>query len=158
MPSKWAFWCKKFTQAGAYEKHLRTAYSNLDIILASTVRYTSSAIAHNTDTETELLHQERYKLWNFHYESDPDSAGREHQAFNDNTANASDRGGERANRTPALLASKEIDYVSSGGAVGDINSFEQECDDLSEDPWALFTSAHDFKQVSWFIQNKVSKS
>ena len=130
MPSKCSFCRKKYTQAGAYEKHLRTAHANLDIILASTVRYTSSAIAYNNDTETDLLHQEGHEHRDSDYESDPDSAGCEHDPFNDDIANASDT--KISNGTPgSLAAGKETHYEGSGEAVGDVNGFEQECDDLS---------------------------
>ena len=132
MPSKCSFCRKKYSQAGGYEKHLRTAHSNLDIILASTVRYTSSAIAYNNDTETELLHQEGHQRRDSYYESDPDSAGPEYDAFNDDIANASHT--EIPKSTPGSLAGKETHYEGYREAVGDINGFEQECDDLSEDP------------------------
>ena len=98
MPSKCSFCRKKYTQVGAYEKHLRTAHANQDIILASTIRYTSSAIAYHNDTETDLLHQEGYERRDSDYESDPDSARRDHDAFNDDIANASDT--EIHNRIP----------------------------------------------------------
>ena len=156
MPSKCSFCRKKYTQAGAYEKHLRTAHANLDIILGSTIRYTSSAIAYNNDTETDLCHQEGHERRNSNYESDPESARRKHDAFNDDIANASDT--EIPNSTTGSLAGKERHYEGSGEAVGDVNGFEAECDDLSEDPWAPFKSVHGFKLASWFIQNKVSKS
>ena len=146
MPSKCSLRRKKYTQAGAYEKHLRTAHPNLDIILASTVRYTSSAIAYNNDTEIDLLHQEGHERRDSDYKSDPDSARRKHHAFNDNIANASDT--EIPNGTLGSLAGKETHYEGSREAVGDVNEFEQECDDLSEDPWAPFTSAHGFKLAS----------
>ena len=156
MPSKCSFCCKTYTQASAYEKHLRTAHANLDIILASSVQYTSSTIAYNNDTETDLLYQEGHESRDSDYESDPDSAIHEHNAFNDDIANASDT--EISNNSPGSFACKETHYEGSGEAVGDVNGFEQECDDLSENPWAPFTSAHGFKLASWFIQNKVSKS
>ena len=146
MPSKCSFCRKKYTKAGAYEKQLRTAYANLDIMLASTIRYTSSAIAYHNDTETDLLHQEGHERRNSDYKSDPDSAGREDDAFNDDIANASDT--EIPNSTPGLLADKETHYEGSGEVVGDVNGYEQECDDLSDDPWAPFPSAHGFKLAS----------
>ena len=113
---------------------------------ASTVRYTSSATAYNNHTKTDLLHQEGHKCRDFDYASDPDSAGREHDAFNDNIANVSDT--EIPNSTPGSLAGKETHYEGSGEVVADVNGFEQECDDLSEDPWAPFTSAQGFKLAS----------
>ena len=156
MPSKCSFCRKKYTQAGAYEKHLRTAHANLDIILASTVRYTSSAITYHKDTETDLLHHEGHERPDSDYESDLDSTGRGHDAFTDDIAKESDT--EMLNGTPGSLAGQQTHYEGSGEAVGDVNGFEQECDILSKDPWAPFTSAHGFKLASWFIQNKVSKS
>ena len=87
MPSKCSFCRKKYTQAGAYEKHLRTAHTNLDIILASSVRYTPSAITYNNDTEADLLHHEGHERPDSDYESDPDSSGPDHDAFIDDIAN-----------------------------------------------------------------------
>ena len=156
MSSKCSFGRKKYTQAGPYEKHMRTAHANLDIILASTVRYTLSAIAYNNDTETDLLHREGHQCRDSDYESDSDSARHEHDAFNDNIGNASHT--EIPNGTAGSLAGKETHHEGSGEAVGDANGFEQECDDLSDDPWAPLTSADGFKLASWFFQNKVSKS
>ena len=92
------------------------------------------------------------------YESDPDSAGCEHDAFNDDIANVCDTERERENGTPGSLACKETHYEGSREAVRDIKGFDQESDDMSEDPWAPFTSAHGFTLASWFIQNKVSKT
>ena len=151
MPSKCSFCRKKYTQAGAYEKHQRTAHANLDIILASTVRYASSAITYRMDTETDLLHHEGQKRPDSDYESDLDSTGRGHDAFTDDIANESDT--EMLNGTPGSLASQQTHYECSGEAVGDVNGFEQECNILSKDPCAPFTSAHGFKLASWFIQN-----
>src|ERR1700761_9051997 len=119
MPSKCSFCSKKYTQAGAYEKRLRTAHDNLDIILAATVQYTSSTIAYNNDTETDLLHKEGHERQDSDSESDPDSAGGEDDAFNDDIANASDT--EIPNGTPGSLAGKETHYEGSGEAVGDVN-------------------------------------
>ena len=41
MPTKYPFCRRKYTRAGAYEKHLRTAQAKLDIVLTSTIRNTS---------------------------------------------------------------------------------------------------------------------
>ena len=156
MPSKCSFCRKKYTQAGAYEKHLRTSQANLDIILTSTVRYTSSAITYHKDTETDLLHHEGHERPDSNHQSDLDSTGRGQEAFIDDIANESDT--EMLNGTPGSLAGLQTHYEGSGEAVGDINGSQQECDILSKDPWAPFTSAHCSKLASWFIQNKVSKS
>ena len=101
-------------------------------MLASPIRYTSSAIVYNNDTKTDLLHQEGHQRRDSDYESDPDSARHEHDVFNDDIANASDT--EIPKSTPSSLAGKETHYEGYGEAVGDVNGFEQECDDLSEDP------------------------
>ena len=156
MPSKCSFCCKIYTAAGYTRKHLRTAHANLDIILASTVRYTSSAIAYNNDIETDLVHQKGHQRRDSDYESDSDTAGHEHDAYYDDIAIASDT--HIPNGSPGLLSGKQTHYDRSGEAVGDVTGFEQECNDLSENPCAPFTSAHRFKLASWFIQNKVSKS
>ena len=97
------------------------------------------------------MHHEGHERQDSDYESDPDSTGREHDAFNESDT-------EMLNGTPGPLAGKQTHYEASREAVRDVNGFEQECGDLSEDPWAQFTSAHGFKLASWFIQNKVSKS
>ena len=112
-----------------------------DIILASTVRYTSSVISYNNDTETDQLHQAGHERPDSDYQSDPDSTGREHDAFNESDT-------EMLNGTLRPFAGKQTHYQGSGEAVRDVNGFEQECDDLSEDPWAPFTSAHGFKLAS----------
>ena len=156
MPSKCSFCHKKYTQAGAYKKHLRSAHANLNIILASTIRYTSSAITYHKNKETDLFHHEAHERPDSDYESDLDSTGHGHNTFIYNIANESDT--EMLNRTAGSLAGKQTDYEGSGEAVGDVNEFEQECDLLSQDPWAPFTTAHGFKLAYWFIYNKVSKS
>ena len=133
MPSKCSFCHKKYTQAGAYEEHLRTAHTNLDIIPASAVRYTSSAITYNNDTQTDQLHHEGHERPDSDYQYDLDSSGREHDAFKESDT-------EMLNGTPGRLAGKPTHYKGSGEAVRDVNGFEQECDDPSENPWAPFTS------------------
>ena len=62
------------------------------------------------------------------------------------------------NGTAGSLARQQTHCEGSGGAVWDVNWFEQECDILSKDPWAPFTSAQSFKLASCFIQNKLSES
>ena len=102
------------------------------------------------------MHHEGRERPDSEYESDLDSTGRGHAAFTNNIANESHT--EMLNGTPGPLAGKQTHYEGSGEAVGEVNGFEQECDILSQGPWAPFTSAHGFKLASWFIENKVSKS
>ena len=118
MPSKCSFCRKKYTQAGAYEKHLRTAHSNLEIILASTVRYTSSAITYNNDTETDQLHHEGHERPDSDYQSHPDLTGREHDALNESDTHM-------LNSTPGPLASKQTHYEGSGEAVREVKELNK---------------------------------
>ena len=153
MPTKCLFCRRKYTRAGAYEKHLRTAHAKLDIVLASTVRYASPA-NYITDTETSLLH---HPLVSGHpdsdYEFDLDPTEYERD---DDVVQESDT--EETNDAAPSPADKPMDYAGAGEAIGDVNGFEQEYSDLCADPWAPFTSAHGFKLASWFIQSKVPKS
>lgn len=102
------------------------------------------------------MHRECHKRRYSNYESDPNSARCEHDAFSDVIANLSDS--EFPNSTPGSFAAKDTHYEGTREAVGDVNRFEQECNHLSEDHWAPFMSAHGFKLASWIIQNKLSKS
>ena len=84
IPIKCAFCHIKYAQAGPYEKHLRTAHANLDIVLASTVRYT------NNNQETDLLHHEEQERLDSDYESEPEPTGHELDAYTDDIAHESD--------------------------------------------------------------------
>lgn len=153
MPSKCPFCRRKYMRSGAYEKHLRTAHANLDIVLASTVRYTSSVDIIN-DVETSILHpREASELRDSDYESDPDPTGHELDAF---TAHQSDT--EIPDDSTSSLPGRQEHYPRAGEAIRDVEGFEQEHSNLCEDPWAPFSSAYGFKLASWFIQGKVPKS
>jgi len=81
MPSKCPFCRRKSIRSGAYEKHLRTAQANRDIVLASTVGYPSSGDIIN-DVETSILHHtEASELDESDYQSDPDPTRNELDAF-----------------------------------------------------------------------------
>ena len=145
MPSKCPFCRRKYIRSGAYEKHLRTAHANLDIVLTSTVRDTLSM-------ETSILYnREASELQDSDYESDPDPTGHELNAF---TAHQSDIPDDSTSTLPG----RQEHYPRAGEAIGDVDGFEQEYSKLCEDPWAPFSSAHGFKLASWFIQGKVPKS
>ena len=83
---------------------LGTAHANLDIILASTVRYASFAITYYPNTETDLLHHEGHERPDSDYESVLDSIGRGQDAFINDIANESYT--EMLNGTPGSLAAK----------------------------------------------------
>jgi len=77
MPSKCPFCRQKYTQAAAYEKHLRTTHANVNIILASTtIRYPSSA-SQGLDMQTDVVGERP----DSDYESDPELTGREHDVL-----------------------------------------------------------------------------
>ena len=150
MPSKCSFCRQKYTQFGAYEKHLRTAYRGLDIVLASTVQYFNmeSSVSHNQDASERQ---------DSDCESDPGPPGSDPNAFYWDIAYKSDTEGlDDATTSPS--ASKQIPYKGAGEATGDVHGFEHAYSNLCEDPWAPFNSLQGFKLASWFIEGKVSKS
>ena len=86
MPSKYPFSRQKYTQAAAYEKHLRTTHTNVNIILASTtIRYLSSA-SDVLDTQTEVMGERSDSK----YESNPEPTGREHDVLSGQVVYESD--------------------------------------------------------------------
>ena len=89
MPSKYPFCHRKYMWSGAYDKHLRTAHANLDNVLGSTVRYTSSVDIINVVETSILHHREMSELRDSDYESDPDPTGHE---LDVSTAHQSDTG------------------------------------------------------------------
>ena len=116
-------------RSDAYKKHLPTAHANLDIVLASTVRYTSSVDIIN-DMETTILHpQEASELRDSDYESDPDPTGHELEAF---TAYQSDT--EIPDDSTSSLPGRQEHYPGAEEAIRDVEGFEQEHSNLCEDP------------------------
>jgi len=153
MPSKCPFCRRKYIWSGAYEKHLRTAHTNLDIVLPSTVGYPSSGDNIN-DVETSILHHPvGSELQDSDYESDPDPTGLEPDVF---TTHESDT--EMPDDSASSLPDRQEHNPSAGKAIGEFDGFEQENRNLCEDPQAPFRCLQGFKQASWFIQSKVPKS
>lgn len=155
MPSKCPFCRRKYSRSGAYEKHLRTAHANLDIVLASTVRHTSTAKPNN-GSETDLLHDEVHQRPDSDYESDRDPTGRTYNTFSEDITHESDA--EVRDQNTSCPAREPTHYDGAGDEIGDVNGFHLEEKNLCDDPWAPFSSAHGFKLASWFIQGKVPKS
>jgi len=119
MPSKCPFCRRKYIRSGAYEKHLRTAQANLDIVLASTVGYPSSGDIIN-DVETSILpHPEARGLQDSNYESDPDPTGHELDVF---TAHQSDT--EILDDSTSSLPGRQKHFPRGGEAFGDVDGFE----------------------------------
>ena len=150
MPIKCAFCRRIYARAGPYEKHLPTAHANLDIVLASTVRYT------NSDAETDLLHQEGQARLDSDYESEPEPTGRELDGYRDDITHEFDT--EILGDSTSSLRARQKHFERAGNTIRDVNGFEREHHNLCNDPWAPFTSASSFKLASWLIQTKVSKS
>ena len=140
IPIKSAFCRRKYAWAGPYEKHLRTAHANLDIVLASTVRYT------NSDAETDLLHHEGQECLDSDYESEPEPTGRELDAYTDEIAHESDT--EMLGHSTSSLPARQEQFERAGDEIKDVNVFEREHHNPCNDPWAPFTSASSFKLAS----------
>jgi len=118
MPSKCPFCRRKYIRSGAYKKHLRTAHTNLDIVLASTVGYQSCGDSIN-DVETSILHHtETSELQDSDYESDPDPTGDELDAF---TAHKSDT--EIPDDSTSSLPGRKEHYPRAGEVIGDVDRF-----------------------------------
>ena len=149
MPSKCPFCGRKYSMSGAYEKHLRTAHTGLDIVLASTVLYINSepGVLHNPDAS---------RRQDSDYESNPGPAGLESDQFCRDISYESDIA--VLDDATSASAGKQIRYEGPGEVIGDVHAFEDEHSNLCEDPWAPFNSAQGFKLPSWFIDGKVSKS
>jgi len=84
MPVKCSFCRPRYERAGAYKTHLRSAYANLDIVLASTIRNPPADVL--TDRGTDLSDaNEPIEHCDSDYESDPagDTAGSERDAPDD---------------------------------------------------------------------------
>ena len=145
MPTKCPFCRRKYTGAGAYVKHLRTAHTKLDIVLASTLRKISPANS-ITDSETSLHRPEANWRPDSDYESDLNLTRYECDGFPDDVVHESDT--EEHNDVSSSPAAKLIDYLGAGETIGDVNRFEQELSNLCEDLWAPFTSTHGFKLAS----------
>jgi len=152
MPSKCPFCQQKYTQAAAYEKHLRTTHTNVNIILASTtIQYPSSA-SHVLDTQTDVVGERP----DSYYESDPEPTGREHDVLSGDVVYESDT--EVLNNTASFSGGQQTHFPGAGEAIRDVNGFEQEISNLCDDPWAPFPSGQGFRLASWLLESKVPKS
>jgi len=154
MPNKCPFCQRKYSRSGAYQKHLRNAHTNLDIVLASIIKYVSS-LTTNDNKGSNILPHEGHLHLDSAYESDPVPTGYAYGAFDD-ISHEPDT--EILNETASPLPSKPMLYEVAGESIGDVNGFEQEQSNLCQHPWSPFSSAHGFKLASWFIEGKVPKS
>jgi len=151
MPSKCPLCRQKYTQAAAYDKHLRTIHANVNIILASTtIRYPSSA-SHVFDTQTNMVGARP----DSDYESDPEPTGCEHDLLRADVVYESDT--EVLNNSASFCGGQQAHFPGAGEAIGDVNEFEQEIrlHNLCYDPWAPFPSGQGFRLASWLLESKV---
>jgi len=157
MPVKCSFCRKRYERAGAYETHLRSAHSNLDIVLASTLRNRPADVltdqgTNPSDANAPIEHSHS------DYESDPagDTAGSERDAPDDTLRREPKTEVLEDNTYP--VAAEQEDYPGAEKAIGEVKEYKEACRDLCENPWAPFASAQGFKLASWFLENKVSKT
>ena len=151
-PSKCPFCGQKYTQAAAYEKHLRTTHTNLNISLASTsIRYPSRA-SHVLDTQTDVVGERPDSV----YESDADPTGREQDVLSGDVVYECDT--EVRNNTASFPGSQQIHFQGTGEAIGDVNRFEQEISNLCDNPWAPIPSRQGFRLASWLVNSKLPNS
>jgi len=122
MPNKCPFCRRKFSRSGAYEKHLRNAHANLDIVLVSTIKYGSSLTTNDHKGSNILPHEGHLRL-DSDYESYPEPPGHAYRAFND-ISDETDT--EILNETASPLPRKPMLYEGDGESIGDVNRFEQE--------------------------------
>jgi len=154
MPNKGPFCRWKYSRPGAYEKHLRNANGNLDIVLACTIKYASSPTTNDNKGSNILPHEGHLRL-DSDYESDPDPTRHVYGVFDD-ISHESDT--ETLKETVSPLPCKPMLYDGTVKSIADVKGFKQEQSTLCQHPWSPFSSAHGFKLASWFIEGKVHKS
>jgi len=119
MPSKCPFCRRKYIWSGAYEKHLRTAHANLEIVLVSTIGYPSSG-GIIKDVETSILHHpEASELQDSDYESDPDHTGHELDPLTDHESDT-----EIQDDSTSSLPGRQEHAPRAGEAIGDVDRFD----------------------------------
>ena len=157
MPVKCSFCRKRYERAGAYERHLRSAHANLDIVIASTLRNPPVDVLNDWGTDLSVAN-EPIAHSDSDYESDPagDPAGSERDAPDDTLTQEPDTEVLEDNTYP--VAAEQEDYPGAGGAIGEVEGYKEERCNLCEKPWAPFACAQGFKLASWFIESKVSKT
>ena len=141
MPNKCPFCRREYSWSGPYEKHLRNAHANLDIILASTIQDACS-LTKNVNKGIDILRHEGHLRQDSDYEPDPDPTGRENGAL-DYISHESHT--EILNEPACRLLSEPTLYEGAGKFIGDVIGFEQEQSNLCQHLCSLFSSAHSFK-------------
>ena len=116
MPVQCSFCRKRDERARAYETHLRSAHSNLDIVVASTIRNPPTDVL--TDRGTNLSDSnETIEHSDLDYESDSagDTAGSERDAPDDRLRREPETDVLEDNTYP--VAAEQEDYPGAGEAI-----------------------------------------
>ena len=124
MPGKCPFCRRKYSQSGAYEKHLRTAHASLDIVLASTIQY-------NNIQTAVLLNPDVSERQDSDFESDPGPPGFEPDVFCWDIAYESDA--EVFDATTACAGKQNL-FEGAGEVIENVAGFEDEHSNLCADP------------------------
>jgi Plavaka transposase len=156
MPVKCSFCRRRYSRAGAYETHLRTAHANLDIVLASTIRHPSTDNTDHTPAKDQDTN-DRYAPPDSDYESETATEPFEPAGDTLSGKPNCDTSTETVNVTSDAVT-HPTHYVGAGQAVGDVKGYDEDISHLCENPWNPFTCGQGFKLASWFIESKVPKS
>src|SRR5712691_5555680 len=114
-------------RAGAYEKPLRTAHANLDIVLGSWIRYPPTAEARRDTQPDPLRHtgdNELNELPDSDYESEPDDTGRDPDPFPDDIIYNSDA--ELLRDSTSAFSSNQMYYPGTAEQIGDVSGYREE--------------------------------
>ena len=132
--TKCPFSRKRYSHPGGYENHIRTAHSDLDIILASGIHHHSSAGSDSRyypePTTPKSLADSDYELDQSLPEMEPDD-------FHDSDGEemSCDTRDVRHNETYQEAGFSEIDVAGYNGFIHG----------LIDNPWSPFSTEHDFK-------------
>jgi len=133
---------------------MRQTHANLDIVLASTIKYASSPTT-NDNKGSNILPHKGHLCLDSKCKSDPDPTGHSFSALDD-IRKESDT--EIFNETASPIPSKVMLYEWAHESIADVKGFEQEQSNQCQHPCSSFSSGHGFKLGSWLIEGKVPKS
>ena len=136
--SQMSFLSPKYTQAVAYEKHLRTTHTNLSITLTCSIRYPLPD-KRIVDTETDVVRQ----CPDPDYKSNPEPTRHEHDILANEVIYESDT--EILNKTASLTSGQKRYFLGTGEPIRDLNRFEHKIHNLCHNPWAAFPNGQGFR-------------
>ena len=152
MPIKSSFCQRKYTRAGPYEKYLRTAHANLDIVLSSTVGNTSSTNT-NSDVKPDLLYHEGQEQFDFDDESQPGPTEYALDALTEDVAHESDS--KILDDFTTSLPGRLEHFEQAGETIAEVNGFEHKHHSLCDDLWALFLYCNILDYVRYLLRQVV---